>query len=155
MRKVQIELKNCFGIKELSRTFDFGGGKNTQVIYAPNGVMKTSLANVLRFISGQSGEEPKDRLHPQSIVTHVVLADGVAMNKTNLFVADAADVQTYDPNEAMSTLLASKRLKDEYEAICKSLDKEKTALIKKLKTESESRDCESEIMEVFGNPNIA
>ena len=155
MRKVQIELKNCFGIKELSRTFDFGGGKNTQVIYAPNGVMKTSLANVLRFISGQSGEEPKDRLHPQSIVTHVVLADGVAMNKTNLFVADAADVQTYDPNEAMSTLLASKRLKDEYEAICKSLDKEKTALIKKLKTESESRDCESEIMEVFGNPNMS
>lgn len=155
MRKVQIELKNCFGIKELSRTFDFGGGKNTQVIYAPNGVMKTSLANVLRFISGQSGEEPKDRLHPQSIVTHVVLADGVAMNKTNLFVADAEDVQTYDPNEAMSTLLASKRLKDEYEAICKSLDKEKTALIKKLKTESESRDCESEIMEVFGNPNMS
>jgi len=70
MRQIQIELKNCFGIKELNRTLDYGGGKNTQVIYAPNGVMKTSLANVLRFISGQSGEEPKDRLHPERIVTH-------------------------------------------------------------------------------------
>lgn len=155
MRRVQIELKNCFGIKELSRTLDFGGGKNSQVIYAPNGVMKTSLANVLRFISGQSGEEPKDRLHPENIVTHLVLADGVAMDKSNLFVADAEDVQTYDPNEAMSTLLASKRLKDEYEAICKSLDKEKANFIKKLKAESESRDCESEIMDVFGSPNMS
>ena len=155
MRQIQIELKNCFGIKELNRTLDYSGGKNTQVIYAPNGVMKTSLANVLRFISGQSGEEPKDRLHPENIVTHLVLADGVAMDKSNLFVADAEDVQTYDPNEAMSTLLASKRLKDEYEAICKSLDKEKANFIKKLKAESESRDCESEIMDVFGSPNMS
>lgn len=155
MRQIQIELKNCFGIKELNRTLDYGGGKNTQVIYAPNGVMKTSLANVLRYISGQSGEEPKDRLHPESIVMHNVLADGVSMDKSNLFVADAEDVQTYNPNEAMSTLLASKKLKEEYDTICKSLDKEKAILIKKLKTESESRDCESEILEVFGNPNMS
>lgn len=155
MKKVQIELKNCFGIKELSRTLDFEGEKNTQVIYAPNGVMKTSLANVLRYISGQSDEESKDRLHPTNTVTHIILSDGVAMDKFNLFVADAEDVQTYNPNEAMSTLLASKRLKDEYDSICKSLDKEKAAFIKKLKTESESRDCESEILEVFGKPNMS
>lgn len=155
MNTIEIRLKNCFGIKELNHDLDFRGGKNTQVIYAPNGVMKTSLANVLRYISGQSEEEPKDRLHPENIVTHVVLTDGVAMDKSNLFVADAEDVQTYDPNEAMSTLLASKRLKDEYETICKSLDKEKATLIKKLKGESESRDCESEIMDVFGKPNMS
>lgn len=155
MNIVEIRLKNCFGIKELNHDLDYRGGKNTQVIYAPNGVMKTSLANVLRYISGQSEEEPKDRLHPTNIVMHIVLADGAAMDKSNLFVADAEDVQTYDPNEAMSTLLASKRLKDEYDAICKSLDKEKAALLKKLKSESESRDCESEIMEVFGNPSMS
>ena len=155
MNVVEIRLKNCFGIKELNHDLDFRGGKNTQVIYAPNGVMKTSLANVLRFISGQSEEEPKDRLHPTNTVMHDVIADGVAMDKSNLFVADAEDVQTYDPNEAMSTLLASKQLKDEYDAICKTLDKEKASLLKKLKSESESRDCESEILEVFGNPNMS
>ena len=155
MNIVEIRLKNCFGIKELNHDLDFRGGKNTQVIYAPNGVMKTSLANVLRFISGQSEEKPKDRLHPTNTVMHDVIADGVAMDKSNLFVADAEDVQTYDPNEAMSSLLASKQLKDEYDAICKTLDKEKASLLKKLKSESESRDCESEILEVFGNPNMS
>jgi len=59
MDKIDLELENCFGINKLKHTFDFTKS-NTIVIYASNGVMKTSFANTFQELS--KGGMPKDRL---------------------------------------------------------------------------------------------
>ena len=43
MRSVKIDLKNCYGIRSLQRELDFSS-KPAYALYAPNGVMKSSLA---------------------------------------------------------------------------------------------------------------
>ncbi|MEJ0092452.1 MAG: hypothetical protein WDN46_03185 [Methylocella sp.] len=43
MDRVNVDLQNCYGIKKLEREFDFSA-MSAYAIYAPNGVMKSSLA---------------------------------------------------------------------------------------------------------------
>ena len=43
---------NCYGIKDFDmKEIEFSFPNNSAIIYAPNGVMKTSFANVFRDIS--------------------------------------------------------------------------------------------------------
>ena len=51
MNKLEIKLKNCYGIQSLDHEFDFSIGSKpanpkakAYAIYAPNGLMKSSLA---------------------------------------------------------------------------------------------------------------
>lgn len=57
MKKLDLDLENCFGIRRLKQNFSFER-KNVVIIYASNGVMKTSLANTLKNYS--ENEEIKD-----------------------------------------------------------------------------------------------
>ncbi len=50
MDKLNINLENCYGIKKLKAEFDFSTGK-VYAIYAPNGVMKSSLAQTFKDIA--------------------------------------------------------------------------------------------------------
>ena len=43
MQTLKIDLENCYGIKKLNIKFDFSE-QRVYAIYAPNGVMKSSLA---------------------------------------------------------------------------------------------------------------
>ena len=46
MNKIKIDLEYCYGIKKLITNIDFTNS-NVICIYAPNGLMKTSLAKTL------------------------------------------------------------------------------------------------------------
>ena len=46
MNRVSVELLNCYGIKKLKKQFDFSQDR-VYAIYAPNGAMKSSLAQNL------------------------------------------------------------------------------------------------------------
>ena len=59
--KLNINLKNCYGISELSHTFDFTKTSG-YAIYAPNGFMKTSLSKT--FDDHAKGREPVDHIFP-------------------------------------------------------------------------------------------
>ena len=50
MKKLQIDLNYCYGIKNLKYEFDFNGGKN-YLLYAPNGMMKTSFTKTFSALS--------------------------------------------------------------------------------------------------------
>ena len=67
MDKILINLKNCHGIKRFNHTFNFKrtGGKNSNIslIYAPNGMMKTSLAKTLRDIG--NNKSPQNQINNQ------------------------------------------------------------------------------------------
>ena len=59
MTQVTVQLENCYGIKSLVHMFDFYQSK-VFAIYAPNGSMKTSLAQTFKDIA--AGKESEDRI---------------------------------------------------------------------------------------------
>ena len=60
MQKASVKLANCYGIGSLDATFDFTK-KEANIVYAPNGMMKTSFANTLQGLQQQRGE-PRSHL---------------------------------------------------------------------------------------------
>lgn len=55
---LSVDFRNCYGIGSLVHDFNFNNGVKAQLIYAPNGSMKTSFAKTMRYLSEQSKEQP-------------------------------------------------------------------------------------------------
>lgn len=51
--RLNIDFENCYGIKKLKHEFSFSARHHTQLVYAPNGMMKTSFAKTLKGLSEQ------------------------------------------------------------------------------------------------------
>ena len=146
MKKISFNLENCYGIKEFKETLEFDS-KRTIVIYAPNGTMKSSLANTFRDISNK--QFPCDRIHKSRKTTCEINIDEKSINPNCIFVADAEGEMNSE--EKLSTFLASAALKKEYDNIHKILDDNKNDFLIKLKEKSKCKDCEKELIKVFGN----
>ncbi len=148
MKKIKINFKYCYGIKKLEKEFDFSN--RTFTIYAPNGSMKTSFAKT--FYDYANDRETTDLAFPERKTVREILVDGKEISPENIFVIEPynADYQS----EKISTLLANKELKSDYEAIHKDIDKTKIALIKKLKQLSgltgRKDNIEDVIKDIFG-----
>lgn len=69
MNKLHIELANCYGIKSLKADFDFTQHK-AYAIYAPNGVMKSSLAHTLKDVA--DGVPSKDIIFPARVSVRTI-----------------------------------------------------------------------------------
>lgn len=144
MKKLSIKLEHCYGIKKLEKELDFGS--RTFAIYAPNGSMKTSLAKT--FTDLMNGNETKDLVYPERTTVREIKDE----NSQDLKPEDILVVEPY--NESFSsdkeaTLVVEKELREKYEKIYNDIEKEKESFIKKLKTVSQSSDCEEEILTTF------
>lgn len=144
--EISINLQNCFGIKEFNHKFSFDKNK-VQLIYAPNGTMKTSFSNTMKFLSEQSKIKPKDLLNEESKAVYEVKVDGINIEPKSIFVADCEE--EYDPSHACVNILASAKLKQQYDDIYNSLSAQKQELISKLVSVSRSSDCEKELVHTF------
>lgn len=144
-----INLENCYGIKKLNHTFNFSNSKNTHLIYAPNGTMKTSFAKTMKFLSGQSKDEPKDLVNPTISSINNIAFDNNSVKKENIFVVNGDE--EIDSSKSFTSFLASLELKQRYDSIYQLLKTNKDNLISKLKSISQSADCEEEIFETFKN----
>lgn len=144
---IAVDMKYCFGIDSLKHTFDFSNNNMPVLIYAPNGVMKTSLAKSLR--SYVNGEQPKDIYFPERNSALSVLDEaGNAVDPESVFVIDSID-EKYQSSR-ISTLLASEELKAKYDEIFGSIGEKKDSLLKALKkTSGLSKDIESAIAGAF------
>lgn len=147
IQSIKINWKNCFGIKSLDHEFKFVAGKQTHLIYAPNGTMKTSFAKTMKFLSEQSKEKPCDQLCKDNEAKYDFTVDDCEVPKNNIFVVNGDD--ELDSSGAFINFLASTELKAKYDEIYQKLTKEKEVLITKLKSSSQSTDCEKEIVETF------
>ena len=47
MGNIRVNIENCYGIGKMNHTFDFSQ-KPTVIVYAPNGMMKTSFTKTLK-----------------------------------------------------------------------------------------------------------
>lgn len=124
MNELKIHFENCYGIKKLQHTFDFNKSK-VQIIYAPNGAMKSSFAKTLEDISLDKVSE--DRIFSERINHRSALVDNRDILKEEIFVINR--MQDADFKEA-STILANETLKTEYDAINIKLTDTKKEFVK-------------------------
>ena len=151
MNILKIDLENCYGIKRLVHEFDYSR-HHAQLIYAANGMMKSSLALTLKGLSGQCKERAKDRLHPALRAKDDVIVDGVQIGKENIFVADPEE-SGFDTSGVFTNFLADSALKNQYDAIYQQLRDYIAQVISPLKEVSISSDCDEEILRTFAvNP---
>jgi ABC-type cobalamin/Fe3+-siderophores transport system ATPase subunit len=148
MDKLKIDFENCFGIGKLNHEFDFTKSQTYQ-IYAPNGTMKTSFAKTFDLISKNDVKNlPCDKVYNSRIPKFDILTDDIKINPDNILVINAED-NNFDASSKISTFLASKDLKKQYDEIYLDLNYKKSEFIKKLKSVSQSTDCETEFINTF------
>lgn len=118
IKKLSIDIKNCYGITELNQDFTLANKnpdfRNERVIqiYAPNGTMKTSLTKCFKDYKG--GVQSKDRVTNQ-IGSKYIKIDNIDITPEQIFVVDSNAIIYDSPN--ISRLLLNSNLKKEYEDI--------------------------------------
>lgn len=152
METIKINWENCFGIGKLNHEFKFNAeNSNSFMIYAPNGTMKTSFAKTFDLVSKNvSSNMPCDKVHVNKIPKYDIHSDGVTIKPESILVINAED-NGFDASHRISNFLASNELKKKYEEIYTELEERRKDFIKKLKTVSQSTDCETELIESFSD----
>jgi len=147
MNKLNIDLENCYGIKKLQTQFDFSLHK-AYAIYAPNGAMKTSLAQTFKDVANAAVS--KDRIFPARVCSRKITDEnGVDLPKESAFAIRPYD-EVYGHTEKTSTLLVDSKLREEYEELHLDIDKSKDIFLKALKKQSGSKkNLEIEISSTF------
>ncbi|MGU8654170.1 hypothetical protein ACV3RG_10550 [Clostridium perfringens] len=118
MERLKVKLENCFGISKLEHEFDFTS-RNVNSIYAPNGTMKTSFTKTFKCIKEKN--MPMDLVNPQKVSICSIIKDtGEQITNNDLLV-----IESYREEfkvDKISTLLASEKLKKEYDSIYANLE---------------------------------
>ena len=84
MKKLAVDLQYCYGIKRLLHEFDYSKSQAI-AIYAPNGVMKSSLARTFDDIANETATSDvvfKERVTKRRIENE----KGEAISKENILV---------------------------------------------------------------------
>jgi len=148
--KLNINLKNCYGISELSHTFDFTKTSG-YTIYAPNGFMKTSLSKT--FDDHAKGREPVDHIFPDRVSSKSIV-DGEGKNITpdSIFVIEPYNQEF--SSDRTSLLLVNSEIKQQYDDALKQISEKLAILSSKLKQLSgltgRTVTPETEFLKAFG-----
>lgn len=147
MKKLCVEMTNCYGIKHLKAIFDFSK-TSVYAVYAPNGAMKSSFARTFEDISEQT--DSKDRIFPdRKCQRHVTDENGTAIPHSAVFVVSPYD-EVFGHTEKTSLLLVNEKLRVEYEKLHATIAESETAFIAAMKEQSKSkRDLRREISSTF------
>jgi hypothetical protein len=151
MKTVKVDLENCYGIKKLKHTFDFE--KSAYALYAPNGVMKSSLAKT--FDDAAKGVPSKDRIFPaRATIRSIKDEKSNEIERERVLVVLPYD-EKFGISERTSTLLLDANLKKEYEALLQGVDQARDVLLNAIKTQSGPKiDFGAEISTAFmATPN--
>ena len=136
--------ENCYGIRKMDAEFDFSK-KPAQLIYAPNGAMKSSFART--FQDHSAAVASLDRIYPDRDTKRSIIdQDGKEIHANSVFVIEPYDVEYQ--SDRVSTLLVNKTLKAEYDDILKSIQNKQASLIAKIKRISAVRTGIEDIISV-------
>ena len=129
-RILRGRLEHCYGIirAELPK-IDFGR-KNAAIIYAPNGVMKTSLARV--FMDIRTGNETRDELIAGECTdyeirygTKTYRPSDAGQTDDHVYVIQSFDAQFISDEQAVTTLLADAGTRKKYDDVVEKVQIEK------------------------------
>lgn len=147
MKKLHIDLTNCYGIKALKAELDFTQHKAV-AIYAPNGVMKSSLAHTFKDVA--DGVPSRDVIFPTRVTVRTITDEKGAPITRDEVLAIAPYDEVLGHTERTSTLLVDAKLRKEYESLHTDIDKAKDVFLKALKEQSKSKkNLETEISAAF------
>src|SRR5208283_2160646 len=131
-----VDLESCYGIKALKTQLDFTG-KRAYALYAPNGSMKTSLAQTFKDVA--DGAPSKDRIFPSRVCKRTITDEhGAQLPPESVLVIRPYD-EVFGHTEKTSTLLVDAKLRKEYEQLHVEIDKAQDAFLKALKEQSGSK----------------
>ncbi len=129
--ELKINIENCYGIgkiKDISLNFSEA---NSYLLYAQNGVFKTSFAKSLTDLI--NNEMPKDNFYPKRESKIEIEFNGHGISKENVAVFHSYD-EKFNSEDSVTTFMAKSELKQRYDNIFSELEKEKKALLKSLKS---------------------
>ncbi|RKV39285.1 hypothetical protein DD763_07975 [Helicobacter pylori] len=137
-----INIENCYGIGKIQKTsLDFSKS-NSYLLYAQNGVFKTSFAKSLTDLI--NNEMPKDNFYPNRKSKIEIEFNGEKILKENVAVFHSYD-EEFSSEDSVTTFMAKSDLKQQYDNILLELEKEKKALLKSLRDIASGFDYEEEI----------
>ncbi len=94
MNKININLEHCFGITKLSQRLDFAG-ENVALIYAPNGLMKTSFAKTLKLYGQEKTNKVKDVVADIAGTIEIKDEQGNVVLRSSYYVKTKAPVYAF------------------------------------------------------------
>lgn len=120
--------KNCYGLKNFElKEIDFTT-LNKAIIYAPNGVMKTSLSNVFNDIS--KGNKTVDRIFKDLKSSYNIkyysnnYTNEQLSKNENIYVVKSFDEKFELTKETIGTLLADEKTRKDYEILISEFSEE-------------------------------
>ena len=147
MNKITVDLENCYGIRSLQREFNFSDS-NVIALYAPNGVMKSSLAQTFRDHANDTPSQ--DRIFPERATRRTIVDSlGATLTKASILVVSPYE-EEFSVTEKTSVLLVDSRLRKEYESLHEGINKSKHEFLLELRKHCGSKkDLETEISLAF------
>jgi len=147
MNKLKLQLEHCYGIRKLDVVLEYTG-TSAVAIYAPNGAMKSSLANTFQDIA--DGKQSRDRIFPNRATTRVVQDE----NSVDLAAGSVLVLRPYEEfaskADGTATLLVNAALRQEYEALHAGVISARAALMIALKaTAKTKRAVDREVLSTF------
>lgn len=150
MKEIELNLKNCYGIQDLQSNLKFEKS-NAIAIYAPNGVMKTSLAKTFSQLA--AGNLPTERLYERPS-TCEIKCDGKTIQREQILVVHPFDANFEVAN--LSALLVDADKKKRYDQAFKEIFEGRKRVSSRLQKASgiKQTDVERQISKDFETNNI-
>ncbi|WP_202145821.1 hypothetical protein [Helicobacter pylori] len=127
-----INMENCYGIGKIKEEISLNFSQaNSCLLYAQNGVFKTSFAKSLTDLIND--KMPKDNFYPNRESKIEIEFNGNKISKENVAVFHSYD-EKFSSEDSVTTFMAESDLKQRYDNIFSELEKEKKALLKSLKS---------------------
>ncbi|MEF3695029.1 MAG: hypothetical protein V3576_06730 [Candidatus Cloacimonadota bacterium] len=147
MKKVFVDLKNCYGINSINHEFDFTQ-TNVFTIYASNGYMKTSLAKT--FLDVINNKETKDLIHTELEAIREI-KDEQGSEIKNVFVIERLNT-SYNPDHS-KLILVNEDLQKKYVGARKEIEDCEQELVSALRSLSglaRSKQVKDEVVGLYG-----
>lgn len=147
MKKLKLQLEHCYGIRRLDVVLEYEG-TSAVAIYAPNGAMKSSLANTFQDIA--DNKLSRDRIFPDRATTRVIQDE----NSVDLAAGKVLVLRPFDEfvsnGDGAATLLVNATLRQEYEALQSEVSTARVTLINALKSTAKTkRAVDREFLSTF------
>ena len=149
------KFENCYGLKNFELNEINFTDSNKAIIYAPNGVMKTSFSNVFDDIS--KGNKTTDRIFNGLNTSYIVQYYSSTYSNTqlskndNIYVVKSFDERFELSKETISTLLSDEKTRKNYEILVSQFSEELSELQNNLSKLSgfAQKDIESQLRKDF------
>ena len=106
MNKINLNLDHCFGITKLSQELTFDG-ENAVLIYAPNGLMKTSFAKTLQSYGQGKTDKVKDVVADIAGSIDIKDEHGNVILPASIYVSNCEEPDSETPKNITSFLADS------------------------------------------------